>query len=135
MKTPLSLPVSRLFLGIGVLLSSLLFCASRCHQAKPDNNLWGAWRHAYEETRADGARSYRPRQHELPPSRGRHWFEIRQDGTFIDHPIAPADGSLDEPGTWKAVSPTELAVTLKTGRTFRIRIHELTPEQLWLTFE
>jgi hypothetical protein len=120
----------RFFVCALVLMTILL--GNRCQQPRPDDKLWGAWTHAHEETRADGARSYRPKGYKLPPSRGRHWFEIKADGTFIDHPIAAGDGSDTEPGTWKALSATRLQVTLQNGLAFEVEVVALETDQLWL---
>jgi hypothetical protein len=72
--------------------------------------LFQTWRHSREED-AGGVRVYRPAGYKFPPSRGRTGFEIKKDGDFIAHEIAPNDGILKVPGKWKAEGKDTLVAT------------------------
>ena len=62
--------------------------------------LFGRWTHSHEEDTSD-ARVYRPSSHPFPPSRGRASFELKADGTMIEHAIGPTDRSARRDGTWE----------------------------------
>lgn len=61
--------------------------------------LYRHWVHSHEED-AGSERVYRPVSFAFPPSRGRTSFELRSDGTMIEHAPGPADRGEDIPGTW-----------------------------------
>jgi hypothetical protein len=62
--------------------------------------LCGRWTHSHEEDTSD-RRVYRPPSHPFPPSRGRASFELKADGTMIEHAIGPTDRSARRDGTWE----------------------------------
>src|SRR5262245_41183223 len=72
--------------------------------------LFRVWMHSREED-AGGVKVYRPEGYKFPPSRGRTGFEIKKDGGFIAHDIAPTDGILKVPGTWKLEGKDRLVVS------------------------
>ena len=59
----------------------------------------GTWVHAHEED-AGGDMVFRPASHPLPPSRGRVSFELRPDGTYVEHSPGPADAPVEGSGEW-----------------------------------
>lgn len=58
------------------------------------------WKHSFEEDGPDWL-AYRPGDFNFPPARGREGFEIKENGEFILHGIAPSDGTIMVKGTWK----------------------------------
>jgi len=58
------------------------------------------WVHAHEEDSAE-LMVFRPAEHELPPSRGRRSFELREDGTFSEAGLGEADVPEQASGTWE----------------------------------
>jgi hypothetical protein len=57
------------------------------------------WVHAHEEDR-EGVMVFRPASHPLPPSRGRRWFELRPDGSFLESSPGPVDVPETSEGRW-----------------------------------
>ena len=57
------------------------------------------WVHAHEED-SDREMVFRPAEAELPPSRGRVAFELRDDGTFTESGIGPTDRPDEAAGRW-----------------------------------
>jgi hypothetical protein len=62
--------------------------------------IFGHWVHSREEDSED-IMVYRPVDYDFPPARGREGFELRSDGTFVDHPIGPGDANLALTGEWQ----------------------------------
>ena len=58
------------------------------------------WVHSHEED-TETETVYRPDSFDFPPSRGRTSFDIRSDGTVIQHGIAPTDRGTETAGRWK----------------------------------
>ena len=85
--------------------------------ALPDA-LFGIWIHSHEQDRGD-IRVYHTRDYDFPLARGRRGFEIRRDGAFVRHDIAPTDGLRSVPGNWENPSPGQIEVTFpdEPGRT------------------
>ena len=52
---------------------------------------------------------FRPAAFAFPRSRGRASFELKADGSLIDHGIGPGDAGTETHGTWSAPAPGELA--------------------------
>ncbi len=67
---------------------------------KAPEALYNHWVHSHEED-TEEAKVYRPGSYEFPPSRGREGFQVLEDGTFLYHAIAPADGNITKKGIWK----------------------------------
>jgi hypothetical protein len=61
--------------------------------------LHGRWVHAHEED-SDGEMVFRPASHPLPPSRGRTWFELRPDASFVESSPGPVDVPQLSNGKW-----------------------------------
>jgi hypothetical protein len=59
----------------------------------------GSWLHSHEED-SESVSVYRPSDYDFPPSRGRAGFEFRPNGELLYLGIAPADGTLQEIGSW-----------------------------------
>jgi hypothetical protein len=93
--------------GIGFWLVS--FSAMSEEKKDLPKQVYKHWIHSHEEDQGD-VKVFRPQGYEFPPSRGRAGFEIRQDGVFIDHPIAPADGNESIPGKWENLGSHRLKV-------------------------
>lgn len=68
------------------------------------------WIHSREEDK-DVVQAYRPKGFKFPPSRGRAGFEIKKDGDFTDHPIAPTDGNETVLGKWELAGEGKIKVT------------------------
>ncbi len=83
--------------------------------AKLPAGVFRHWVHSYEED-AGGVQVYRPAGYKFPPSRGRAGFEIKRDGSFVDYPIAPADGNEKVPGTWRLDESGRVVVTFRDRR-------------------
>ena len=58
------------------------------------------WLHAHEEDTGD-TMVFRPSSFKLGPSRGRTGFELRPNGTLIEHGIGPTDQRTQTPGRWR----------------------------------
>lgn len=43
---------------------------------------------------------FRPASHPLPPSRGRTWFELRPDASFLESSPGPVDVPVKSGGQW-----------------------------------
>ncbi len=71
----------------------------------------GRWVHAHEED-TDDEMVFRPADADLPPSRGRRAFELRPDGTFVEHGIGAADAPDEAAGRWALEGDT---ITLGEG--------------------
>ena len=69
--------------------------------------LQGTWVHSHEEDTADEM-VFRPQTHPFPPSRGRRSFELRPDGSMIDHGIGPDDRPSSRSGSWEVKGANEL---------------------------
>ena len=67
------------------------------------------WIHSFEEDKT-GIQTYRPASYNFPMARGREGFEINENGTFIFHRIAPADGIEKVNGTWKSAGENEVHI-------------------------
>lgn len=71
--------------------------------------LSGRWTHSHEEDTRD-SRVYRRPSHPFPPSRGRVAFELKPDGTMVEHGIGPTDRPTRREGTWELRSDGRLAL-------------------------
>jgi hypothetical protein len=59
----------------------------------------GHWVHAHEEDTEEGM-VFRPADVDLPPSRGRMAFELREDGTFAETGLGVTDVPEEATGRW-----------------------------------
>ena len=59
----------------------------------------GRWVHVQEEDTEDEM-VFRPADAELPPSRGRRGFELREDGTFVETGLGARDIPEEATGSW-----------------------------------
>ena len=73
----------------------------------------GRWAHAYEEDTEDEM-VFRPADADLPPSRGRMAFELREDGTFAETGLGVTDVPEEATGSWTLEGDT---ITLSEGAT------------------
>jgi hypothetical protein len=80
--------------------------------------LQGNWRHSHEED-SDDTLVYRRRDFRFPPSRGRHGFELRPDGTGTDHSLAPGDGNAEVSVTWAVAPDGTVVLTDPSGKVVR----------------
>ena len=84
-------------------------------------DLYRHWIHSDEEyDAAKRYRTFRPAGYALPPSRGREELEIKEDGTFVVHAIAPSDGSLTIVRKWRLDGGKLVVVGEKTVHEYRI---------------
>jgi hypothetical protein len=77
-----------------------------------------SWRHSHEEDGGDTL-VYRLASFPFPPSRGRHGFELKADGTAVDSAIAPQDGSAPVVGRWSFEPGDTLVLQQKSGEVVR----------------
>lgn len=66
-----------------------------------------SWGHSREED-GDGVEVWRPVGYPFPLSRGRNWFELRDDGSAIFFGPGPDDRSRATSGFWIATGNEEL---------------------------
>lgn len=92
------------------------------------DDLFGRWLHSHEEDTPD-ATVYRRDSFPFPPSRGRHGFELRDDGSLLD--LGPGAGDRPSPGagTWEQPAPDELKLCGRFGER-SVRIITLTCDKL-----
>jgi len=83
-------------------------------KANSERLLLKRWRHSHEEDTATET-VYRPESFGFAPSRGRHGFELRPDGTCTFVGIAPQDGMAEESCTWELENGKELRAVLHLG--------------------
>jgi hypothetical protein len=67
------------------------------------------WTHSHEEDTADQM-VFRPEDFPLPPSRGRHGFELRTDGTAAFFGPGSADAPRQQEGHWDLEDSGRLVV-------------------------
>jgi hypothetical protein len=103
----------KVFLAIVLAVSGPVLFAVADEKGKLPPEVFNSWIHSHEEDNG-GAQVYRPEGFKFPPSRGRAGFEIKKDGNFIDHPIAPADGNETVPGKWEPAREKKIKVTFPT---------------------
>ena len=89
------------------------------------------WKHSHEED-SGALQVYRPADYSFPRSRGRDAFDLSADGTAVDHPIAPADGSLDQKSRWTLEDGNRLVIRdAKSGVAHRtLKIAKVTADRL-----
>jgi hypothetical protein len=93
--------------------------------------LEGHWVHAHEEDTGDQL-VFRPATHPLPPSRGRRSFELRPDGTMIDHRIGPDDRGQPTPGSWNITPDGVLELHPAGAGALSMRVAQVGPDKLVL---
>lgn len=64
------------------------------------------WGHSREED-GDGVEVWRPAGYPFPLSRGRNWFELREDGSAIFTGPGPDDRNRAASGSWVATGSDE----------------------------
>ncbi|MCC6585255.1 MAG: hypothetical protein IT168_00930 [Bryobacterales bacterium] len=69
--------------------------------------LFGRWLHSHEEDTPE-ATVYRRDSFPFPPSRGRHGFELRDDGSLVDLGPGAADRPGHSAGAWEQPEPGQL---------------------------
>lgn len=67
----------------------------------------------HHEIEKDEMRIYRPSIYKFPLSRGREGFEIKSNGEFISHDIAPGCGIEEVRGRWELVHRNKIKVTFQ----------------------
>ena len=98
------------FLAVVLTVSGPALFAAADEKGKVPPEVFKNWIHSHEEDKG-GVQVYRTQDFKFPPARGRDGFEIKKDGVFIDHPIAPADGNETVPGQWEAAGEGKIKVT------------------------
>jgi hypothetical protein len=74
------------------------------------NEIFRKWGHSFEED-TGGTTVYRPSEHVFPRARGRAGIEFRQDGTFVDWIIGPADAQTGINGHWQLEGPGRVRIS------------------------
>ena len=74
----------------------------------PASKLVGHWVHSHEED-TDTEMVFRPANFAFPRSRGRISFELKADGSMVDHGIGAGDAATETRGTWSQPSTGVLA--------------------------
>ena len=72
-------------------------------------DLYQHWMRSQEED-TDDEMVFRPASHRFPPARGRSGFDLKEDGSVIEHGIGPTDRSTRTERRW-----TLDGTTLKIG--------------------
>jgi len=72
------------------------------------------WVHSHEED-TDAEKVYRPASYHFPPSRGRQSFELRPDGSLVEHGPSPDDRAQKSQGSWKLEGGDTLTFFTKTS--------------------
>jgi hypothetical protein len=57
------------------------------------------WMHSHEED-TDGEMVFRPASYRFPPARGRTGFDLKEDGSVIEHGIGPTDRTTRTSRRW-----------------------------------
>ena len=81
----------------------------------PASSLARHWVHSHEED-TDTEMVFRPAEFTFPRSRGRASFELKTDGTLIDHGIGAGDAATETHGTWSAPTAGEIAFFQGTAK-------------------
>ncbi|MEJ7589264.1 MAG: hypothetical protein WKI04_17040 [Ferruginibacter sp.] len=97
--------------------------------------LYQHWIHSFEDDATENNttasyKTYRPYGFAFPPARGRDGFEIRRNGMFISHSIAPGDGNLNIEEKW-TLDGDNLTIIGQTGAAV-FKIKSLNKEKLIL---
>ena len=89
------------------------------------------WVHSHEEDTADEM-VFRPEAYPFPPSRGRRSFELRPDGSMIDHGIGPDDRPSSRSGSWdvKDTNELELRPADPMARSTTLQVLRADPDKL-----
>ncbi|GAA4062557.1 hypothetical protein [Actinomadura miaoliensis] len=89
------------------------------------------WLHSHEEDHGD-VRVYRPADFPFPRSRGRHGFELRDDGTAVEHYSGPDDRPRTRTGRWRAETPDRVRLSFpgERPRETTLEILESSPDRL-----
>jgi hypothetical protein len=85
------------------------------------------WVHSHEED-TDTEKVFRPATYNFPPSRGRKSFELKPDGSLVEHGIGPEDRARESKGTWKLEHDNILAFHLKSPSKPRQIMHILSAD-------
>jgi hypothetical protein len=56
--------------------------------------------HSHEEDTDDEV-VFRPASYRFPPARGRTGFDLKEDGSLVQHGIGPTDRQTQAAGRWK----------------------------------
>jgi len=104
--------MGKILLTIALFGASLIGCQDKQDKGLYPKELIGAWIHSHEDD-TDELKVYRPAAYSFPPARGREGFEIKEGGECIYHGIAPADGSTNEPASWRWEEGNRLIITPK----------------------
>lgn len=120
---------------LSCLLLFVTLSGQQCAGKLDKNAFLQRWTHLHENDK-DGIEEYRNDSYDFPLARGRTGFEFKPDGTFIRYDIAPTDGSLAVPGTWKTGdSENKIDIQVKsplqdTPEQYSLEVVELTKDVL-----
>ena len=94
--------------------------------------LFRHWVHSNEEDE-DDLLVYRPAGYPLPPARGRRGFELREDGTFVEHGIAATDKRATLEGRWEVEAPGRVRIRFADAARADVTFEVVSPEEDRLT--
>jgi len=87
--------------------------------------IFNHWIHSHEED-SQGKSVYGPSTFIFPPSRGRHGFEIKKNGEFIQYIPGPTDRQEKLIGSYEFSDPNTLVILILDGKhkkiSFQIKI-------------
>ena len=91
------------------------------------------WVHSHEED-TDTELVFRPEGYDLPRSRGRVSFLLRDDGTFTDSGIGPTDRPEEATGTWELEDDRRVVLRDKDTKVVRrqLEIRSVSKDRLVL---
>jgi len=88
-----------------------------------------SWIHSHEEDSGDET-TYRPASFAFPPSRGRHGFALRSDGTAVLMGPDPGDRAAQETATWQIENADSLVLRSSSGDTRVLQVKSVSPDKL-----
>jgi len=84
-----------------------------------------------EKSEENGAvKVFRPEGYDLPPRRGRHAYEFKEDGTAFFYTFGPTDRPVTHQGTWAPQGNNKVLLSLGEAGKLEMEVVELTPDKL-----
>jgi len=130
-----SILLSIVFVGILLAMgcSSAKSGSSAQTQAAYDESLLlGTWLHSHEEDGKDprGTIYRNAKYFTFPMARGREGFTFSTESKCMFLAIAPTDGTEEQPGKYGWGGKGMLKITLENGRSFNLKVHELSKDKM-----
>lgn len=121
----------------------LIFCflflsAQKCKEGNQNESMNSAEQKALlckkwnlETSEENGTiKIFRPKGYEMPPRRGQHSYEFKEDGTAFFYTFGPTDRPVTHKGTWEAQEGNKLALSLGEAGNLQFELVELTEDKL-----